>query len=84
MHQCAVLGFSFKETLQRVFVCSVFLSACENPERVRCKYILMSADKHNVTSVKAVEGREDRIIVENPDLCWFGMNRSPALLTVHL
>lgn len=34
--------------------------------------------------MKAVAGCEDRIIVENPDLCWFGMNGSPALLTVHL
>lgn len=76
MHQCA--GF---------WVCALiffFLRACENTKRVRCKYFLMPPNKHSATSVKAVMRCENHIIAENPDLCWFGMNRSPAALTVHL
>lgn len=45
---------------------------CENPKNLRCKYIWMPPNKHNATSVTAVMRCENRIIVENPDLCWFG------------
>lgn len=48
-------------------LCAIFfLSACEPPEMVSCKYILMPPNKHNLASVEAVMGCEDHIIVEIP------------------
>lgn len=45
---------------------------------VRCKYILMPPNKHNLASVEAVMGCEDYIIVENPacvGLGWTGLQQ---------